>query len=581
MFRKLVSNIPYHPSMMGQLTFYLHRLRQEQALRRAGFVLFAMVLFVQLFAIVSPSRPSLATSSNDIVYGASNKDQVMTAYRNNRDELGRTDIRAIYNHYGIGLDQISAATHQKIGSHDRDYVSTGRSTSPGIDNFVNIDGVANGGIYQRPLESWDNNGLESSYDTLTGTSQHGFRFWIIIDGCGNIVFERGALKPKLEIMKKHTSPNNTNPGDIIEYDIEFRNSGGGSAKDVKIHDKLSKYYDFVSYTSNIDLKFNRDGQNLSWVIDNNGSELPPTTKWFFIKLKLKLTGQVDVDKVCNSANISANGVPAISVDEPDTARCINVIPTITPTPTIITPTPTKPTPTPTRPTPTPTRPTPTRPTPTPTRPTPTTSPTPPPLTPTPTGTPILSTDKSVANISQNISNANNTTAKPGDVLKYTIYVINNGDGNANNLKLSGEYGESINDILEYADLIDAGDAHFDKQTNYLTWDAVNIPANSQIQKSFSVKVKNPLPSTPISASDPLSYDFVIQNIYGRTINVKLDKPATKVIEQTLNTLPNTGPGTSMLITSFAAIIIGYFFYRNKLLSKELEMIHQEYSAGGI
>ena len=226
MFRKIVSNIPYHPSMMGQLTFYLHRLRQEQALRRAGFVLFAMVLFVQLFAIVSPPKPSLATSSNDIIYGASSKDQLMTAYRNNRDELGRTDIRAIYNHYGIGLDQISAATHQKIGSHDKDYASTGRSTSPGIDNFVNIDGVANGGIYQRPLKSWDNDGLESSYDTLTGTSQHGFRFWIIIDGCGNIVFERGALKPKLEIMKKHTSPNNINPGDIVEYNIEFRNSGG-------------------------------------------------------------------------------------------------------------------------------------------------------------------------------------------------------------------------------------------------------------------------------------------------------------------------------------------------------------------
>jgi hypothetical protein len=74
---------------------------------------------------------------------------------------------------------------------------------------------------------------------------------------------------------------------------------------------------------------------------------------------------------------------------------------------------------------------------------------------------------------------------------------------------------------------------------------------------------------------------VIQNIYGRTINIKLDKPATKVIEQTVNTLPNTGPGTSVLITSFAAIVIGYFYYRNKLLSKELEYIHQEFSAGGV
>jgi uncharacterized repeat protein (TIGR01451 family) len=573
MFRKIVSNLPYHPAVMSQLTFYLHRLRQEEILRRIGFLLFALVIFIQLFAIIFPPKPSLATSANDIIYGASSKDQVLSAYRNNRDELGRSDIREIYNHYGIGIDQISAATAQKIGSHDRDYVSTGRNPSPGIDNFINIDGVANGGIYQRPLSSWDVNGVEATYDTITGTSQHGFRFWIILDGCGNIVFERGALKPKLEINKKHISPNNVNIGDIVEYKIEFRNSGGGSAKDVKIKDKISKDYEYISYSSNIDLKLNKDGQNLTWTIDNDGSELQPTIKWFFIKLSLKVAANVDVDKLCNSANISANGVSVISANDPDSEKCINIIPTVTPSPT--------PTNTPTvTPTSTPT----TKPSPTPYPSIRPPVPTPTPTVPTPTPNnpePRISTDKTVENITQGIKNANNTAAKPGDILKYTIYVINSGDGAIYNLKLSGEFGESINDILEYADLVNKGDASFDKKTNYLSWDAVTILPGRTIAKNFSVRVKDPLPSTPISASDPLSYDFVMQNIYGRTITIKLDKPASKLIEQGVKTLPNTGPGSSLIISFVGAMIIGYFFYRSRLLSKELELVHYEFSSGGV
>jgi len=287
----------------------------------------------------------------------------------------------------------------------------------------------------------------------------------------------------------------------------------------------------LSYTSNINLKFNKDGQNLSWTIDNKDSKLQPTTKWFFINLHLKVLGNLDVDKICNSAAISATNIPTINVNDSLSQRCTTVVPDNPP--------------------------------------------------PEPKPEPRISVDKSVENITQGIKNADNTTAKPGDVLKYTIYVINSGDGAIYNLKLSGEYGESINDILEYADLTDKGDAHFDPKTNYLSWDAVTILPSKSVNKSFIVTVKDPLPSTPTSASDPLSFDFVMQNIYGRTITVKLDKPASKIIEQGAQTLPNTGPGTTMIIMAIFASIIGYFYYRSRLLSKELEIVHQDFSSGGI
>jgi LPXTG-motif cell wall-anchored protein len=53
------------------------------------------------------------------------------------------------------------------------------------------------------------------------------------------------------------------------------------------------------------------------------------------------------------------------------------------------------------------------------------------------------------------------------------------------------------------------------------------------------------------------------------------------VEQVATTLPNTGPSSSMMVSVLAVMIIGYFFFRSRLLTKELEIVHHEYSAGGL
>ena len=531
MFRKIVSNLPYHPAVMDQLTFYMHRLRQEEVIRRAGFLLTALVLIVQVFAIISPSKPSLATSPNDIIYGARSKEQILKAYRSNRDDLGRKDIQAIYDHYGIGADQIAAAKFQRIGSQQRPYVSMGRSVSPGNDNFVPIQGAHNGGIYERSLKSWDISHHESWYNTITGMSKFGFRFWLIIDGCGNIIYEKNELPPSLEISKKIVN-NDRASSDKVHYLIQFRNSGPGIAHNVSIKDVLPIEFKYSSHTSNLDLKLSRNDQVLTWKISNNGSSLPVSQKWYFINLYLEKRNPNVTKKICNTVSISAKDVAAKYSGGSDSERCVTL--TVTPTPT-----------------------------------------------PTLPSNPRVSTDKSVSNITQHVDNANNTTAQAGDKLKYTIYIYNYGNAPAKNLSLSGEYGESINDILEYSTLIDKGDGAFDNTTKTLSWSPITIPPGGVVQKAFIVQVKNPLPNTPISASDPLSYDFTMQNQYGRLITLHLNKPPTKVLEQSINTLPNTGPGSSLIITFIAITVIGYFFYRNKLMARELEIVHYDYSSGGV
>ena len=84
MFKKLITDLPFHPTLLGKVAFYAHRLKQESAIRRAGFVLIALVLVVQLFAIFVPSKASLATSASDIVYGATSRKDVLDAYTKNK-----------------------------------------------------------------------------------------------------------------------------------------------------------------------------------------------------------------------------------------------------------------------------------------------------------------------------------------------------------------------------------------------------------------------------------------------------------------------------------------------------------------
>lgn len=660
MFRKLVSNLPFQPALLGQVSFYLHRTRQEESLRRIGFGLMAVVVVLQLFAIFSPAKPSLATSTADIVYGADSRQDVLTAYRNNRDQIGHNDIQAIFNYYGIGADQIANAKLVTISDGDgHDYINTSRSTTRWQDTFVKIPGASDGGIYEFSLSYWRQGQYPNGYPALTGMSTYGFRFWILLKGCGNIVYEKGAKKPDLDIVKARTSAATINPGDTSTYSIQFRNKGIANANGVTIYDRLAPEYTYQSYSSNVDLDFSRSGQMLTWKIKNSGSVLAPSTRWFTITIKVKAKDiQANSQKVCNASTIDATNAPAASSSGTDASHCVTIKKPLCPgtglpvppggvtqcsvtcpdgstvsydkscpipqlscqtlqivgepawnsrkfettiiaqkgavakqidyyvnnakvssqpvsagatsqfftytfpkegdynikaeliatTGTVqqggncaVTETITKPT----------------------------------------QPTPRITTDKAVTNLTQKIADANNTTAHASDVLRYTLTIANTGDAPATNFALSGEYGENIADIMEYADLTDKGDASFNETTKVLSWGAVTIPAGGQVQKTFSVTVKNPIPATPTSVSNPVSFDYVMHNKYGRDVVVNLDKPANKIIEQTATSLPETGPGTSMIITTIGVMIVAYFFYRSRLLAKELEIVHHEFSAGGI
>jgi len=69
MFEKIISNLPYNPSLIKDLGFYAHRIRKEESLRRLGLLFIVLAFFVQFYAVISPPKPTLADSTNDMISG--------------------------------------------------------------------------------------------------------------------------------------------------------------------------------------------------------------------------------------------------------------------------------------------------------------------------------------------------------------------------------------------------------------------------------------------------------------------------------------------------------------------------------
>jgi len=660
MFKKIVTNLPFHPTLLGDLGFYLRRVRQEQAIRRLGLIFVVLALFVQLFAFFAPVKSSIAYNTGDIVYGATSKEDIVKAFKNNKDPKGRTDVRAIFDYYGIGLDQIQNAKKTTISDSDNDkYVNTSRSSTPTGAYFVKVPGAIDGGIYEFPLKYWNKSEFPNGYPAITGISTYGFRFWILLKGCGNIVIERGSKHPKFEIDKKLISSPSVNRGDKVQYKIEFRNSGIIASENVRIVDVLDDNLKFESSTSNIDLKRTIDGQKIIWEVKGQDNVLKPSDRWHKIVLTAVVKNSTkDNTKICNQATIRGTKTKDVTSGGPK--DCVTVT-------------------TPTCPG--------------------TGLPIPPggveecfiicqngsripynencptpqlscqslkqiadigwnkrkfetkiikqpgseasyvnyfvnsdlvakqpvasgsstdyftyefpskgdykvksevvaangsisvpsqncelsltieePVDP----TPRIVTDKAVTNETKGITDANNTVATAGDTLIYKLFVENTGDAQLPNFSMTGEYAENISDILEYADLIDMGGASFSESTGVLSWDQkINIQPGQKIEKIFKVRVKDPIPATPISESNPLSYDFSMTNVYGREVTVKLDRPASKDVEIAATSLPNTGPGETMLVSAVFVAIVAFFYYRSRLLEKEIEIVRYEYSTGGL
>lgn len=70
MFKKIVSNLPFSPALVGQLGFYTKRLRKEEATRQLGLIFVVLTLIIQLLVIFQPPESANSSSPNDTFSGS-------------------------------------------------------------------------------------------------------------------------------------------------------------------------------------------------------------------------------------------------------------------------------------------------------------------------------------------------------------------------------------------------------------------------------------------------------------------------------------------------------------------------------
>lgn len=361
MFKKLVSNLPFNPGLMHQIAFYGKRLNKEKSLRRASFGFMAATLVVNILAISSPAQNTLAASLNDIVYGATSKQVILNALASGTDTAGRTDIKAIYDYYGITAGDVSAACQvnlfpsndlqtynttaapncadPSLASFNGHLITSGRyqTAQAGNPHYANIKSAEDQAwldrpqdipgtgtrLYNRPLQIWGewytSSQVISGYASGNGLLK-GKRFWILLKGCGNITFERFPIEPRVEIVKAKVTPaDSLKVNDLLDYKIQYRNTGTGTASDVSIDDVLAPEFEFISQTSN-DLTFTQNGQSLKWT-----RPLLPVTEWLDIIVKVKVrTISTPTKLVCNVASIVVAGYPPATSPNADSEKCITI-----------------------------------------------------------------------------------------------------------------------------------------------------------------------------------------------------------------------------------------------------------------
>jgi uncharacterized repeat protein (TIGR01451 family) len=185
-------------------------------------------------------------------------------------------------------------------------------------------------------------------------------------------------------------------------------------------------------------------------------------------------------------------------------------------------------------------------------------------------TACISVRKEAKNVTLGNTDANNTTVKANDVIIYTLFAENKGKATVKGFV----FQENLSDVLDYADVFDLRGGSIDKD-KVVVWPAIDIKADESRSVQITVKVRDPIPQTPVSSSDPAHFDLVMTNVYGNAINIKLPGAPAKQVEIAAAALPNTGPGTSLMIAAAVVILASYFYSRATLLARESEIAVKE------
>lgn len=535
MFRKLVSNLSFSPALVGQLGFYAKRLRKEETTRRLGLIFTALALIVQSFTMLQAPEPASAADATDMVYGGTHTPSaVMSSYDQNVN-----NIRDLYTAIGISRADIQRATgNLEYHRSSEGLYSWGMKPVFGASSGEGSYTVKTSGgtrtFYYRPQRLWGNSG---SYSAYVGRSSSTGLWFGIMRSCGNLITFTIPPRPACPPGQVGTYPNCSTPPknptstcsalDIKKNGDTYQFTGSGVVTDGAT---ISKYI-FQVYRDNTLVK----------TIESSSSVATYTEKTpgsYSVKLTIKTSLGDRTSAGCTKGFTIAPPAkcpqnPALLKTDPNCQPC--------PGDSTIW------------------------------------------INDTKCNAEIIQT-KTAQNTSQNNTDATTIAAKATDQIVYKINVTNKG------LKAT-EYTikEDLADVLQYASLENTGGGTLTDDNSsdaiatktLLTWPKVTLKPGETQTRIFSVKLASTIAAKGAGTGNPNSYDCVMTNTFGNTVNINVDCPVQKKVESVVAQLPHTGLNENIAFAAIIFAVVTFFYARSRQLKKEVRLIRRDFNTGTI
>ncbi|MDB5165114.1 MAG: hypothetical protein JWM00_4 [Candidatus Saccharibacteria bacterium] len=626
MFRKLVSNLAFSPALIGQLGFYAKRLKKEELTRRLGLIFTVLALVVQSFAVFQPPEAANASSNADFVRGGVTS---VPDFLNNYDNSPK--LKGLFSSLGITRAEIANARAETIGQQGyynwsmTSLYSAAQGQKPYT--FYQADGTSQT-VYNRPMALTQEGG--PTYPVFAGYSQ-AFGWFAIKKDCGNLVTKK---QPRAEPQPESTCKNlsvvaldaqrfkftaksdvtgdariqgytfvieSLPDGNVVhrqrvastEQSVTYqyeRTKPGSYKVSVIVHTSLGdrtnnncratfkvKEVHVEQVTAVCSgLKIHKIGRTNIEMTGSATVNQATVRKYTFIIKNSK--GKTVKTQVVTTNKLSAK-TDAVSIETPDqyTARltvttslgdktdadCTGKF-TITPV-NVCSLNPELPASSPE-------------------------------CQPCPTNPEIWYKDaacvptectgdecgglieqKTAVNLDQSSANAVSVLAKASDRISYTVTIENTGF-----TAVTQPIEEKLEDVLQYATVVDTGGGTFNNETQTLSWPAVEIKAGEKQSRTFMIRLASTIAATNTGTSDAASFDCTMTNTFGNSIDVKVDCPIQKVlVEQVVGELPTTGPRENLIFGGLLLSIVTYFYARTRQTGKEVRLIRRDINAGTI
>lgn len=179
------------------------------------------------------------------------------------------------------------------------------------------------------------------------------------------------------------------------------------------------------------------------------------------------------------------------------------------------------------------------------------------------------------NTSQSVD-ATSAMAKPFDKISNTLTLHNTGTKTAQ-LPLS----INLSDMLEYSTLIDDGGGTFNTTTKTLAWDPITVAAGASQERTFAIQLASTIPATPVGQSNGNSYDCIMSTTYGSNIQIPVNCPVVKGVENIIGDLPGTGILINVIFSLVVTTAAVFFYARTRQMKKEIKLIRHNLNSGTI